>query len=192
MRATRPASINGIEFDVLINQTTTYEADIPEYPTEKGYSVEDTIILKPLLIDLTIFLTDTPVTWAKRFGKNRNRVKAVTEELKRLYFNKQPVTFTTSEGTWKNMGIVSITIPKTAETGYACEIPIKLKQIRVTEAKTVAIQASYGKSGATGANAGTISSKNATNSTNKSEQKKDSKKAASILYGLADSAKLFG
>lgn len=189
MRATRPASINGIEFDVLINQTLILEADIPEYPTEKGYSVEDTIILKPLLIDITVFLTDTPVSWSRRFGKNRNRVRAVTEELKRIYFNKVPVTFRTSDGIWRNMGITSISIPKTAETGYACEIPIKLKQIRITEAKTVAIQASYGKSGASGANAGVAKTKNATTSTNKSDQKKDSQKTASILYGLASSAK---
>lgn len=190
MRATRPASINGIEFDVLINQTLTLEADIPEYPTEKGYSVEDTIILKPLLIDITVFLTDTPVSWSRRFGKNTNRIKTVTEELKRLYFNKLPVTFSTSDGTWRNMGITSITIPKTAESGYACEIPIKLKQIRVTEAKTVAIQVSYSKSGESGTNAGTAKTKNATTSTKKEDQKKDSKKTASILYGLADTAKL--
>ena len=45
-RAKMPASINGIEFDVLIGQSESYQADAPEYPTEEGYSVSDSIILK--------------------------------------------------------------------------------------------------------------------------------------------------
>ena len=47
MKAKQPVSINGIEFDALIDQTVDYEADVPEYVTEKGFSVSDNIALKP-------------------------------------------------------------------------------------------------------------------------------------------------
>ena len=46
-KAKQPVSINGVEFDALIESEEGYEAQIPEYPTEKGLSVSDNITLKP-------------------------------------------------------------------------------------------------------------------------------------------------
>ncbi len=46
-RAKQPVSVDDIEFDALIDSEEGYEADVPEYPTEKGFSVSDTIVLKP-------------------------------------------------------------------------------------------------------------------------------------------------
>ena len=48
-----------------------------------------------------------------------------------------------------------LTISKSAEVGYAREIPISFRKIRITTARTATIPASYGKSGATAASAGT-------------------------------------
>ena len=45
-RAKQPVSVDDIEFDALIDSEEGYEADVPEYPTEKGFSVSDTIVLK--------------------------------------------------------------------------------------------------------------------------------------------------
>ena len=55
------------------------------------------------------------------------------------------------------MAIESVTISKSLETGYARQIPISFKKIRVTTAKTTTIPDSYGKSGKTAASAGTAS-----------------------------------
>lgn len=46
-KAKQPVSINGVEFDALIDSDEGYEAQVPEYPTEKGFSVSDNITLKP-------------------------------------------------------------------------------------------------------------------------------------------------
>ena len=45
-RAKQPVSVDDIEFDALIDSEEGYEADVPEYPTDKGFSVSDTIVLK--------------------------------------------------------------------------------------------------------------------------------------------------
>ena len=45
-RAKQPVSVDDIEFDALIDSEEGYEADVPEYPTERGFSVSDTIVLK--------------------------------------------------------------------------------------------------------------------------------------------------
>lgn len=154
-KAKQPVSINGVEFDALIDSDEGYEAQVPEYPTEKGFSVSDNITLKPETLNMTLFVTDTPVTWKNRHGGGPGYTEGIVAQVKALYFAKQPVTVTTSEMVYENMAITNLNIKKSAEVGYACEIPISLKKIIVTESATVTIPDSYGKSGATGASAGT-------------------------------------
>lgn len=156
-RAKQPVSINGIEFDALIEENRTLEATVPEYSVESGFSVSDAIILSPERLDLTLFVTNTPVTWYSRHGGDQNRVDSVVKRIEELYYAGEPVTIITSDATYSNMAIESLTISKNAETGYAREIPISFKKIRITSAKTATIPDSYGKSGSTGASAGTAS-----------------------------------
>lgn len=152
-KARQPVSVAGIEFDALISESRNYEASVPEYAVESGVMVSDDIILGSEKLDMTLYLTDTPVTWRGHAG--RGRVEAVVQQLEELYYSKSPVTVVTSEKTFASMAITSITISKSFETGYAREIPISFQKIRVTSAKTTSIPASYGRSGKTQAAAGT-------------------------------------
>lgn len=190
-QAKMPASLGDIEFDMLVAQSDSYTADAPEYPVEEGFNVTDSIILKATVLDITAYITSTPVTWRQRFG-HRN-AEAVVEELKQLYFDRKPVTFRTSDGSYKNMAITGLTITKSKEAGYAYEIPISLKQVRVTAAQTVAVSISYSRGGATGTNAGTANTSNTAQSKSGSsaQSKKEGKEASSILYGVASSVGLF-
>lgn len=154
-KAKRPVSINGIEFDALISESRTLEATVPEYSVESGFSVSDAIILSPEKLEMTLFVTNTPVTWLGRHGSNQSRVDTVVKQLEELYYAGEPVTIVTSDATYVNMAIESLSISKSLETGYAREIPISFKKIRITSAKTTTIPASYGKSGQSGASAGT-------------------------------------
>ena len=156
-KATQPVSINGLEFDALIDESRTLEATVPEYSVESGFSVSDSVILNPEKLSMTLFVTITPVTWYRRHGASPTRVDNVVKQLEELYFAKEPVTIVTSDATYTSMAIESITISKSLEIGYARQIPISFKKIRVTTAKTTTIPDSYGKSGATAASAGTAS-----------------------------------
>jgi hypothetical protein len=156
-KAKRPVSINGVEFDALLDEERTLSADSPDYPVEDGFSVEDTIILKPQTLSMTLFVTDTPVTWKSRGHGGNGWTDSVIQRLEGLYFAKQPVTIITSSKTYRNMAIMSISIAKSADAGYARQIPISFKEIRKTSSKTATIPDSYPKSGATGTNAGTAS-----------------------------------
>lgn len=176
-RATQPVIVDDISFDALIEESMTYSADVPSYPTEAGFDVSDTIILKPLTLSMTLFLTNTPVTWRERHGADTSRVRDVIRKLEQLYFSRQPVTVSTSDKTYENMAIVSIELSKTKETGSSREIPITFQEIRVTESRTTTIPDSYGKSGATGANAGTAN-------TTAGETPASGKKG-SVLHGMA-------
>lgn len=156
-RAKQPVSVNGIEFDALIDQTDTLEATVPEYTVEDGFVVSDAIILNPEKLDMTLYITDTPVTWYSRHGSGQDRVESIVKQLQELYFTAEPTTVVTSAKSYTNMAIESLSISKSVEIGYAREVSISFKKIRVTSAKTTTIPDSYGKSGTTQASAGTAS-----------------------------------
>jgi len=149
-RVKQPVSIDGIEFDALIDETRTYGADVPTYPVETGFVVSDTIILQPLTLSMTLYVTNTPVTWRSRHGTSVSRVSDILKQLEQLFFTKKPVTVKTNDRTYTNMAITSITLTKNKETGPSREIPIEFQEIRVTEQRTTTIPDSYGKSGTTG------------------------------------------
>ena len=196
-KAKQPVSINGVEFDALIESEEGYEAQIPEYPTEKGFSVSDNITLKPDSLNMILFVTDTPVTWKNRHGGGPGYADRVVAQLKELYFAKQPVTVTTSDMVYENMAIANLSIKKSKEIGYAREITVAMKKIIVTESSTVTIPDSYGKSGATGASAGTASTTAASSGgsgsgggssgNNGGGSKGSGKSGGSILYNAASS-----
>ena len=135
-RAKQPVSVNGIEFDALISQTDTLEATVPEYTVEDGFVVSDAIILNPEKLDMVLYITDTPVTWYSRHGSGQDRVETIVKQLQELYFTAEPTTVVTSAKSYTNMAIESLSIAKSLEIGYAREISISFKKIRVTTAKT--------------------------------------------------------
>lgn len=149
----QPVSIDGIEFDALINSDEEYSSDIPQYPVEDGYEVSDNITLKPLELSMTLFVTNTPVTHAMRHGVSPMRVDMVISRLLDMRDKKDLVKIVTSDKTYEDMGLTSISIPK--EVKGAREISVSFTKVIKTHTEMVAIPASYGKSGKTGVTAGT-------------------------------------
>ena len=200
--ATRPVSVGGIEFDALITEEKSFEAEVPEYSVEDGFSVSDTIIRSPLALSMTLFVTDTPVTWKNRFKDVQDRVNTVCKQLEELYFKGEPVTVITSDDTYKDMAIANITLTKDESGRYSREIPISFKQIIVTKARTTTIPASYYRSGKSSASAGTAStssgstkssgsSSKSSGSSSSSKGSKDESKG-SILYNVGSNLGICG
>ena len=179
-RAKQPVSVDDIEFDALIDSEEGYEADVPEYPTEKGFSVSDTIVLKADTLNMTLYVTDTPVTWRKRTGSGPGKTEGVVRRLKDLYFAKKILEVTTTDCVYSNMVITSMNI----------------KKIEVTETATAEIPASYGKSGKTGKAAGkastTAASTAGSSSSSGSSSGSSSSSRSSVLYNAASSFGLLG
>lgn len=185
----QPTSVDGIEFDALIDSSETYDATVPEYPVETGFTVSDTIIINADTLDMMLYLSNTPVTWGPRFGNSSDRVQAIVDHLKELFFEKKLITVTTSDQAYTDMSIINIAINKSLTVGYAREIPIKFQKVRITETQTTTIPDSYGKSGTTEAAAGTANTTTATATTaSSSESSSDSTKSGSILYNVYSSA----
>lgn len=197
-RAKQPVSVADIEFDALIDSEEGYEADVPEYPTEKGFSVSDTIVLKADTLNMTLYVTDTPVTWRERTGSGPGKTEGVVRRLKDLYFAKKVLEVTTTDCVYSNMVITSMNIKKSVEVGYAREIPITFKKIEITETATAEIPASYGKSGKTAKAAGKASTTAASTAGSSSSGgssasgSSSSSSRGSVLYNAASSFGLLG
>ncbi len=183
----QPLSINGIEFDALISENKTYSSEVPDYAVESGYSVSDNISIRPMELEITGHLTNTPVTWASH---GTGRVEAVVTQLENLYHSKQLVTVVTSTDVYSDMAIMSLTVPKDENNKTSRDIRMSLKKVSIVSAQATAIPASYVRGGDTGANAGTSGTgskrRPSGNSPggNAASGKKEAESKASILYNL--------
>ena len=204
----QPVSVWGIEFDALIDETKSMTSKIPEYPVEDGFSVSDTIINDPVQLSMTLYLSNTPVTWLYRHGSSNGRVQRICKMIEEQWFQKNLTKIVTSDATYTNMGLTSISIKKSKDLGYAREISITAKKIRVTERKTVSVPDYILKSGQSMADAGKTSTSKMSESSSSSDNSagglggvgksesrngtgSDSKKKSSILYGAAKGIGIF-
>lgn len=209
----KPVSVAGIEFDALVEETKTFSATVPAYPVEDGFPVSDTIILDPLTVSMTLYVSNTPVTWLYRHGTAPTRVMEICNLIENLWLSREPVKIVTADAIYANMGITSISVKKSREIGYAREISLTAQKIRVTSAKTAEIPSYILKSGETKANAGTASTSktskasgkassgsgtaagsvtsasSGTSSSGASKAGGNAKKSASVLYGIASGLK---
>lgn len=151
----QPVNIGGIECDALIHHELSLEMEIPDYPVEEGFSVQDTMIQKPKTLSLTVIVTNTPITF--RSHASPGRVQQVASRFQELYAKRELITVTSAKGIFKNMGVTSLSLPYDVSTKTSLEIPITLKEVQTTAAKTVTIPSEYGRGGDTGTTAGTAS-----------------------------------
>lgn len=203
----KPVTIAGIEADALISEDRTYSADIPEYPVENGFNVSDTIILKPIELGLTLYISDSPATWRNRSGHKPEvgRTKKICDKFEKLYFERKLVKVVTSDNIYTDMGITSLSIAHSSEIGYARQISISLKKVYTTKRKTVHIPSYILQSGTSSENAGAATTSKGSNSTGASGSSAStnssgasggssskgsggsSSSKSSILYGVASS-----
>ncbi len=182
----QPLSINGIEFDALLSENKTYSSEVPDYAVESGYSVSDNISIKPMELEITGHLTNTPVTWASH---GTGRVEGVVAQLENLYHSKQLVTVVTSTDVYNDMAIMSLSVPKDESNKTSRDVRMTLKKITIVSAQSTTIPAAYIRGGDTGANAetsgtGSKGSASASGSGSSGSEKKESEGKASILYNL--------
>lgn len=188
----QPCSVNGIEFDALISEGKNYSSEVPEYAVEEGYEVSDNISIKPMTLELTGNLTNTPVTWDHH---GNGRVEAVVAQLESLFFTRQLVTVTTSTDTYTDMAITSLSVPKDAEDKTSRNVRMSLKKVTVVSSQVTSIPASYVRGGDTGANAGTAGTGSSgkgggggrgsqASASSSGAGRSEPEKKASILYNL--------
>lgn len=176
-RKLKPVTIFGIEFDALIEDTKTMNSSIPTYPVEEGFPVSDTIINEPISLSMTLFISNTPVTWRHKHKPSNNRVRRLCALIEKKWFEKKLTKIVTTDAIYTDMGITSVSIRHSSDTGYDREVSISAQKVYKTKRKTTKIPAYIMKSGKTKANAGSAAvSKNSSKSTASGNQSGEEKK----------------
>lgn len=130
--------IGGVTFDALIDEKQSYSANIPEYPIETGFSVSDNMSIEPEELSLTLYVSDAPVTYDEGNGLGSRSLTKV-EQLKEMWLKREVITITTTSKTYENYCITSFSVNHTRKIGYAREISLSAKQVRITSTKTVEV-----------------------------------------------------
>lgn len=149
MKAREPVSINGVEFDAVIERQEQMSATVPQYPIENGVSISDNVALDAMELTMTLYLTATPITWASRHGTGEEHIDATCEKLRKQYASREPLEVVTSNRTYSSMVIKQMQFKKSEDIGMAMEIPITLTQVTTTSSEKVDIPAGLGKGGTT-------------------------------------------
>ena len=143
----KPVAIDGITFDAMLSEQKDLNATIPKYPVESGFPISDTIVLEPIGIQMTLYISNTPVTFLYRHSNSMDRVKKICEQIEKLWLSKKLVKIVTPDTIYTDMGLTSISIKKSKELGYAREISITATKVRITNTKTASIPDYVLKSG---------------------------------------------
>ncbi len=193
----QPVSVAGLEFDAVLTIKETHTSTIPQYPIDEGYSVQDNVALDPMSLSMTLYVTATPVTWFTH-GSGEERLRQVWNQLYDLYAQKMPISVITQEASYQNMVIKNIAYQRSADMGYAAEIPVEFSQVNVTSARMAAVPVGYARAGASmqlsGAAATTTATSSGSASGNGSSQtsagtassSSTAQQSSSWLYGIAE------
>ena len=113
-----------ISLDASISEGHAFNSRVSQFPVEDGSVVADNIINDPTTLDITGFITNTPVTIFLQNAANLvddtsggDRVKTAFDALLALRESKEPFTIVTGLKTYENMVFTSLNIPRDKSTG---------------------------------------------------------------------------
>lgn len=141
--------IDDIVIDIASSEDHNFQNEITDHPVETGSNVTDNAIEKPIQIVINGLVSDYPLgTNAAGFvapngdlptaSDTGTQSQTVLAKLLALKSSREPITVIDSLGTWTNMVLESLSVPRTPKTGYALEFRATFKQlVLVTNDRTV-------------------------------------------------------
>lgn len=126
--------IDDILVDVAVSEEHTFENEVTSHPVETGSDVTDNSIVKPDSITLDCIISNTPLVSSGRevndlvllSGSPADEARA---KLLALRKSREPITVIDSLGTWTEMVLEHLSIPRSAKTGDALAFKATFKQL---------------------------------------------------------------
>lgn len=138
--------IGEIELDATLSENHIYKNTITKFPIESGAVISDHIINEPVVLNMTGFVTNSPVKILGGSigniirGGGESRVKLAFTTLIDIRNENIPFTVVTGLKTYRNMFFQNIDIPRDARTGDTLRFNAVMTKIPKVSAKTVEIQ----------------------------------------------------
>lgn len=121
--------IGWVTVDVAIEMEHAREAQVTEHPVETGVTVSDHVILRPARVNLSGFVTDTPL-FASGLNLGTARSSATFFMLQQMMEARQPIMLMTPRRLYQNMVIERLSIPEGREAAlrFECSL-VEIKQV---------------------------------------------------------------
>ena len=134
-----------IPLDASISESHSFNSRVSQFPIEDGSSISDNIVNDPIGLDITGFVTNTPVILFTQNISNiidntsgGDRVKTAFEALLSLRESKETFTIVTGLKTYENMVFTSLTFPRDKTTGTTnLRFNAKVINIKFVASRTV-------------------------------------------------------
>lgn len=137
--AKSPTKIAGLQVDIVRQVDYVYEQEAPEHPVESGFEVHDTIINKPLRVNMTVGISSHPVTWLYKNGKGNSKFENGYLALVGIRDAKEPVTIIRPDRLLKDMVMTSCKLGRTDESKSVMFVDLSFVQIRKVSLQNVSI-----------------------------------------------------
>jgi len=139
-----PILINGYVIDMATSEDHAFDSEVTDHPVEIGADVTDNIQAKPITVTIDCIVSDTPIGSVAAARNSLDPDQSFFVPSSDCYAHmiavrdaKQPVSVTTSLGTFANMAMVSMSVPRNAQNGESLRFKVTFKQIKfVTNSRT--------------------------------------------------------
>jgi hypothetical protein len=136
----KTASGDTIWIDIASSEEHTLDATVTSYPTEKGSTITDNVLLQPIQLTMECVVSATPIgdIVKERLAEGGdNPPQKVYQQLIELRNSKQPCAIDTSLIVYNYMVPESLSFPRDISVGDALKFRITFKEIRtVTNERT--------------------------------------------------------
>lgn len=130
-------SIGGLVFDAVLKTDHTSKVTATSHPVESGANISDHAFVEPAEIMLEVAVSDCE-TKNGTFG-SRNRSQKAFSELLKLQASRRLITVTTRFKTYRNMLIISVSVPDDYTTMFAFKASIMLREIPIVSTSKVKV-----------------------------------------------------
>jgi hypothetical protein len=131
-----PSQIGVLTLDVTVEESHDFSADVTEFPIEGGAVITDHVRLRPRQLNITGFVTDTPLV-SVGLSLGRSRAASAFFTLETMWQMRIPFVVVSQLRIYRSMVIEKLSVPKARE--QALRFSCTMKQIQIVYAQTTMV-----------------------------------------------------
>lgn len=134
-----PTKIATLQIDIVRTIEYSFQQEVTSHPVETGFEIHDSIVNKPLTVDMTVGISSMPVTWFWRTGRGPVKFADGYKALKAIRDAKQPVTIVRPDRLLDDMVMTSCRLSKTDDSKSVMWVDLSFTHITKVTTKTTEI-----------------------------------------------------
>lgn len=135
-------NIAGYFFDAVLQENYSRSLTITSHPVETGANISDHAYINPVELTMLIGMSDSMTSVVDgQFSDGKSRSQSAFQVLAALQEQRIPLKVMTQLGSFNNILVETIAVPKDYTNKYNLKATVTLKEVFVASVKTVKISA---------------------------------------------------